>query len=96
VFVGGVRVDGVCCLRCTVRRRNQENDVSRYQRGKTWNLLVLTNDRFVRTVMDIADTWDQDAACIVVCKRMSVTDYDKNTVGSFVSPKSAKFISPAF
>lgn len=63
---------------------------------ETWNLLGLTNDRFVRTVMHIANTWDQGAACIVLCERTSVTDYDKNTVGSFVSPKSAKFISPAF
>jgi len=61
-----------------------------------WNLPGLTNDRFVQTVMHIANTWDQDAAYIVLCKRMSVTDYDKNTVGSFVSPKSANFISPAF
>jgi hypothetical protein len=58
---------------------------------ETWNLPGLTNDRFVRTFMHIANTWDQDAACIVLCKRMCVTDRDKNTVGSSVSPKSAKF-----
>jgi hypothetical protein len=31
--VGSVRIDGVRCWVCTERRRNQENDVSRYQRG---------------------------------------------------------------
>ena len=95
MFVVGVRLDGVCCWICTVRCRNQENDresLPVWKRGIFPDL----NDRFVRTVTHIANTWDQDAACIVLCKGMSVTDYDKNTVGSFVSPKSAKLISPDF
>jgi hypothetical protein len=48
VFVVGVRLDGVCCWMCTVRRRNQENDMSRSQRGNLESSRTQMIDLFER------------------------------------------------